>query len=73
MASNAHSVATPADLAELDPLTRRCIEISQDPEWSRRTCFEQGKAFVYLSDDRRHIVTEMPDGAVKRRAFNPEA
>ena len=32
---------------------------------------EQGKAFVYLSDDDQFIVTEWPDGRIKKKPFQP--
>ena len=32
---------------------------------------EQGKAFVYLSDDDQFLVTEWPDGRIEKKPFQP--
>ena len=39
---------------------------TSEPVDSRRMCFQQGKAYVYLSDDDAEVVTEMPNGVVAR-------
>lgn len=41
------------------------------PGGARRLILGAGKAFVYMSDDGTEIVTERPDGTVKRRMIEP--
>ena len=38
------------------------------PGATRRMVLEQGKAFVYLSDDDQFLVTEWPDGRIEKKA-----
>ena len=33
---------------------------------SRKMCFEQGKACIYMSDDGKESITEEPNGVVER-------
>ena len=33
---------------------------------SRQMCFQQGKAYVWMTDDDAEIITELPNGVVMR-------
>ena len=48
------------------PLIAAIKRTLADPGATRRVVLEQGKAFVYLSDDEQFIVTEWPNGRIKK-------
>ena len=53
------------------PLIAAIKRTLADPGATRRMVLEQGKAFVYLSDDDQFIVTEWPDGRIEKKPFQP--
>lgn len=53
------------------PLIAAIKRTLADPGATRRMVLEQGKAFVYLSDDEQFIVTEWPDGRIEKKPFQP--
>ena len=53
------------------PLIAAIKRTLADPGATRRMVLEQGKAFVYLSDDDQFLVTEWPDGRIEKKPFQP--
>ena len=53
------------------PLIAAIKRTLADPGATRRMVLEQGKAFVYLSDNEQFIVTEWPDGRIEKKPFQP--